>query len=248
MRRRLIVAWNWKGKRHDSKPRIPFLYLRDALRHIDLGRAAQLASLPVRGCLRNAGCHAVLAERMKPCVHCRKPFEPRYSSTQVACSLKCAAAYAKRERLAKEKAERQQTKARKEAIKPVSAWEDECRKIVLKIARLRDRNDGCISCHMSPNYGGQWHGSHYRSVGASSNTQFLLWNIHKACAQCNLHKGGNREFYRPRLIEKIGLERVEWLDAQNQVTKRSGVAYVEYLKRFKAVMGKRLRRMEKSYG
>jgi hypothetical protein len=38
---------------------------------------------------------------------------------------------------------------------------------------------------------------------------------------------------------------VEWLDAQNQVTKRSGPAYIEYLKRFKKVMGKRLRRMEK---
>jgi hypothetical protein len=133
----------------------------------------------------------------------------------------------------------------KEALKPVSKWEDECRQIVQKIARIRDRHDGCISCHMGPNYDGRWHGSHYRSVGACSNTQFLLWNIHKACEQCNFFKGGNREGYRPRLIEKIGLERVEWLDAQNQVTKRSGPAYIEYLKRFKAVMGKRLRRMER---
>lgn len=181
----------------------------------------------------------------KPCCNCGKDFIPQYTNMQVACSLRCAASYAKKQRLAKEKQEREQTKARKEKIKSVSEWEDECRKIVQKIARIRDRHDGCISCHMGPNYGGQWHGSHYRSVGACSNTQFLLWNIHKACAQCNMHKGGNRESYRPRLIEKIGLERVEWLDAQNQVTKRSGAAYIEYLKRFKAVMGKRLRRMEK---
>jgi hypothetical protein len=149
------------------------------------------------------------------------------------------------DRRAKAKVERAEIRKRKEKLKKVSEWEEECRRIVQKIARIRDRNDGCISCHMGPNYQGMWHGSHYRSVGACSNTQFLLWNIHKACAQCNHTKSGNREGYRPRLIEKIGLERVEWLDAQNQVTKRSGPVYVEYLKRFKQVMGKRLRRMEK---
>jgi hypothetical protein len=83
-------------------------------------------------------------------------------------------------------------------------------------------------------------------VAACSALQFHLWNIHKACAQCNLHKGGNREGYRPRLIKKIGVDRVEWMDAQNGVTKRSGPAYIEYLKRFKKVMGKRLRRMERA--
>lgn len=183
------------------------------------------------------------------CKHCKKAL-----GAERGIHFGCVDGWyaANREKIAKAAArraareERESFKGRKEKIKPVSEWEDECRKIVQKIARIRDRHDGCISCHMGPNYGGQWHGSHYRSVGASSNTQFLLWNIHKACAQCNLHKGGNREFYRPRLIEKIGLERVEWLDAQNQVVKRSGPAYIEYLKRFKKVMGKRLRRMEKN--
>jgi len=181
----------------------------------------------------------------KTCAHCGKPFLPRYTSMQIACTLTCAKRLAVNERKAREKAERESFKARKEKLKKCSEWEEECRAIVQKIARIRDCNDGCISCHVGPNYDGQWHGSHYRSVGACSNTQFLLWNIHKACAQCNLFKGGNREFYRPRLIEKIGLERVEWLDAQNKAEKRSGPAYIEYLKRFKVVMGKRLRRMEK---
>lgn len=171
---------------------------------------------------------------------CGASFTPKRME-HVVCSPRCLV----RHKAAKAKAEKESVKARKEKLKSTTKWEQECRSIVQKIARLRDRHDGCISCHMGANYGGQWHGSHYRSVGASSNTQFLLWNIHKACAQCNLHKGGNREFYRPRLIEKIGLERVEWLDAQNQVVKRSGPAYIEYLKRFKQVMGKRLRRMEK---
>jgi hypothetical protein len=161
---------------------------------------------------------------------------------QSVCSPRCA----KRKVDAAKRAERQAVKARKEKLKRVSEWEEECRRIVQAIARIRDRHDGCISCHMGPNYQGGWNGSHYRSVGACSNLQFHLWNIHKACVQCNKDKGGNIHAYRPRLIQKIGLERVEWLDAQNGVTKRSGPAYVEYLKRFKQVMGKRLRRMKKA--
>lgn len=188
------------------------------------------------------------------CAHCKSKLVTERPSQIV--HLECAESWAiaqaeKREReeakkaRADAKAERDNTRQRKEAIKRVSKWESECRAIVQKIARIRDKADGCISCHMGPNYGGQWHGSHYRSVGACSALQFNLWNIHKACAQCNLHKGGNRENYRPRLIEKIGADRVEWMDAQNNVSKRSGKEYVEYLKRFKRVMGKRLRRMEK---
>lgn len=177
----------------------------------------------------------------KQCAVCPREFMPRSSFARV-CSQRCAMKLVKADKVK----ERETFKQRKEKLKRVSEWEDECRRIVQKIARIRDRHDGCISCHVGPNYDGQWHGSHYRSVGACSNTQFLLWNIHKACAQCNLFKGGNREFYRPRLIEKIGAERVEWLDAQNKVEKRSGLAYIEYLKRFKTVMGKRLRRLERA--
>jgi hypothetical protein len=155
----------------------------------------------------------------------------------VVCSPRCLI----RKRKEDAKAERESFKARKEKLKTITEWEHECKDIVQKIARIRDRADGCISCHMGPDYAGQWHGSHFRPAGNHSAVELHLWNIHKSCAQCNKYKGGNIAGYRPRLIEKIGLERVEWLESQNQVTKRS----VEYLKRFKKVMGKRLRRMEK---
>jgi hypothetical protein len=134
-----------------------------------------------------------------------------------------------------------QIRKRKEALKSLTELTDECKRIVQKMARLRDRHDGCISCHVGPNYGGIWHGSHFRPAGNNSAVELNLWNIHKACEQCNYYKGGNIGAYRPRLIEKIGLERVEWLESQTQVVKRTR----EYLMRFKQVMGKRLRRMER---
>lgn len=188
----------------------------------------------------------------RPCTYeaCGKDFTPA-RPLQSVCSQRCATRKAQAAVKAREEAakvERAKDRARWEAIKPISEWEDECRQIVQKIARIRDRDDGCISCHLPATWGGQWHGSHFRSVGACSALQLHLWNIHKACSGCNYHKGGNIINYRPRLVEKIGQDKVDWLEAQNQVTKRSGPEYVAYLKRFKKVMGKRARRMEKRYG
>jgi hypothetical protein len=58
---------------------------------------------------------------------------------------------------------------------------------VQKVARS-DRHDGCISSH------GRWllacGTACTRPAGNNAAVQFHLWNIHKACAQCNLFKGG----------------------------------------------------------
>lgn len=176
------------------------------------------------------------ALKPKPCGHCGSSFTP-VRPMQAVCSAICAARSVK----AKNKQEREQFKERKEKAKRISKWEEECRAIVQKIARIRDRDDGCISCHLPSTWGGQWHGSHFRSHGAASAVQFHLWNIHKSCSSCNRDKGGNIIAYRPRLIEKIGQEKVDWLMSQNQIVRHP----VDYYKRFKAVMGKRLRRLEK---
>ena len=174
--------------------------------------------------------------KAKTCATCQTSFMPA-RTMQAVCSPTCA----RRKVEADKKAEKAQTRAARERLKKRSKWEEECRAIVQAIARLRDRNDGCISCHLPATWGGQWHGSHFRSHGAASAVQFHLWNIHKACSSCNRDKGGNLIEYRPRLVEKIGQDRVDWLMAQNQTVRHD----VDYYKRFKKVMGKRLRRMEK---
>lgn len=181
----------------------------------------------------------------RPCPICRNSFAP-FQPMQAVCSPRCAV---KKVRLAKveerlsEKAERAETKRRKEAIKPRAKWLAECQAIVNKIARLRDKHLGCCSCDRGPEWDGQWHASHLRSVGAASAVRFHLWNIHKGCSICNKHLSGNLAEYLPRIRARIGDEKVDWLYTQNQLVKHD----VEYLKKFKRVMGKRLRRMEKRY-
>jgi len=182
----------------------------------------------------------------RKCKSCSVEFMPQRMG-QAVCSPVCALdlvrkGKAKTEAI-KAKVERRETRAKLEKLKTISQLEEDCRKIVQKIARIRDRHDGCISCHMGANYGGQWHGSHYRAHGACSSLQFHLWNIHKACAQCNLFKGGNREGYVQGLLSKhgYGRERIDWLDAQPKSQRFSR----DYLERFKVVMGKRCRRLER---
>lgn len=183
----------------------------------------------------------------RKCKVCGDSFRP-FKSIQTWCTPECGVVLAGRlvaKKEAKAKAEdRKQTRAQMEAMKTISQLEDDCRKIVQKIARIRDRHDGCISCHMGPNYGGQWHGSHYRAHGGCSSLQFHLWNIHKACAQCNLYKGGNKEGFIAGLLAKpgYGRERLDWLDSRPKSQRFTR----EYLLRFKAVMGNRCRRMERA--
>jgi hypothetical protein len=132
-------------------------------------------------------------------------------------------------------------RAKRESLKTRSEWAAEAQREVNRYVRLRDVHLGCVSCDKPANWDGQWHASHFRSVGAASAVRFNLWNIHKSCSVCNNWKSGNLSEYEPRLRQKIGDEKVDWLRSQNQLTTYS----IEYLKRLKAVMKKKANRLEK---
>ncbi len=105
--------------------------------------------------------------------------------------------------------------------------------------RYRDKDLPCISC--GRHHTGQYHAGHYRSVGAAPQLRFNQFNVAKQCAPCNNHKSGNAIEYRINLIKKIGLDKVEWIEAQNEPLKLSvedirsiKVYYIQLLKRMKA--------------
>ncbi len=184
--------------------------------------------------------------KLRKCAICRAQFLPRFGFESWCSPPHGLEVHERAEAKKAAKAQREEKakyRATRERLKTIGQIEEECRKIVQAIARIRDRADGCISCHMGPNYKGQWHGSHYRAHGGCSSLQMHLWNIHKSCAQCNLFKSGNKEGFITGLLAKpgYGRERLEWLDSQPKSKRFSR----DYLARFKAVMGKRLKRMEK---
>lgn len=163
---------------------------------------------------------------------------------QAVCSYPCGLAIKEvnheKARKSLAKVERRNIQVRKEALKTRADHAKEAQAVINRYVRLRDAHLGCISCDKPATWGGQWHCSHFRSVGAAAHLRFNLWNMNKSCSQCNAHLSGNIMVYRPRLVEKIGAEKVEWLEC-NQELVRHGIPY---LKRLKAVFTKKAKRLE----
>lgn len=182
--------------------------------------------------------------KQKKCKICKEKFTPLRPLQQV-CGYECSILLAQNKRIKSEKVaqntqKRELAKA-KEAIKPRSAYMKEAQAIVNQYVRLRDENLGCVSCDKPATWQGQWHASHFRSVGAASAVRFNLWNIHKSCSICNNWKSGNLSEYEPKLRIKIGDDKVDWLRTQNQQSNYS----IEYLKRLMEVFKKKIKRIKK---
>lgn len=177
---------------------------------------------------------------------CGKHFKPTMT-TQKVCSIACAKAIAKDPKLQKIAAKaitrqaREDLKERREKLKSRAEYAKEAQAAINRYVRLRDAHLGCISCSKPASWQGQWHCSHFRSVGAAPHLRFNLWNMNKSCSACNNFLSGNIMAYRPALIEKIGQAKVDWLECNSDVARHD----IPYLKRVKAVFSKKARRIEK---
>jgi len=182
--------------------------------------------------------------KQRKCKHCKNLFTPD-RPLKVVCSPDCAVSLSEKKRTLKQAKERRETakadRAKREKLKSRADWAREAQAEVNRYVRLRDMHLGCVSCDKPSSWDGQWHASHFRSVGAASAVRFNLWNIHKSCSICNNWKSGNLIEYEPRLREKIGLDKVDWLRTQNQKVNYS----IEYLKRLKNVFARKSKRLER---
>tara|TARA_B110000503_G_scaffold135296_1_gene215611 strand:- start:413 stop:997 length:585 start_codon:yes stop_codon:yes gene_type:complete len=174
------------------------------------------------------------------CYVCFDPSQPWV----IWCSPECGAVIGltklNKLKAAKIKAEKKKDKERKEKQEKVSAVAARVQKYVNKYVNLRDKHLPCICCGKSP-YSGVRHAGHFKSRGSNSFLRFNLWNIHSCCYSCNTMKGGNINEYRPALVDKIGAEKVEYLDN----APRSREYTKEYLARLQKIMIKKIKRLEK---
>ncbi|EIC84015.1 recombination protein NinG [Serratia sp. M24T3] len=191
----------------------------------------------------------------KTCPICESEYLP-WSTTQRVCSnYKCAIEFnrrrdeelAARENRKQERQQRDDLRKRREALKGLPEWQREAQAAFNRYIRMRDLNKTCVSCggvlSGSSNYltGSAVDASHYRSRGAASHLKFNVFNVHSACTRCNRQLSGNAVEYRIRLIERIGLQRVESIESDN--TPRNFT--IEYLQRVKAIFTRRARHYEK---
>lgn len=158
--------------------------------------------------------------KLKKCKVCKCQFmQERHG--QVICTFECVIADLKAKDAKREAAKKAETRAAKKALK------DNDRAYQTKLAqrvfnawiRQRDAGKPCISC--GRDHQGQWHAGHYRAAGVNTALRFDPINCHRQCMPCNAHLSGNLVGYRAGLIQRIGLEQVEALDANHEIKKWS---------------------------
>lgn len=151
--------------------------------------------------------------RMKKCPVCGYSFLPE-RPFQKCDTIQCAIQWSRKE---KDKKERKELKERKLAIKSKSQWAKEAQAAFNAYIRERDHDKPCISCGRF--HTGQIHAGHYLSVGSHPELRFNEDNVHAQCRPCNEFLSGNIVKYRPNLIDKIGIERVEALEGPHDPVK-----------------------------
>jgi hypothetical protein len=184
----------------------------------------------------------MIAKQPKP-KKCKNPacgisFPPQRLG-QAVCSPKCGLAIKDvnqtKARKSLAQVERREIKVRKEKLKSRADHLREAQAAVNEYVRLRDAHLPCISCDFTPNdndlmTGSRWDAGHYRSVGACPELRFEPLNIHRQCVKCNRNLSGNAVEYRIRLVQRIGAEKVVWLEGLHPACKYT----VEEIKAIKA--------------
>lgn len=153
------------------------------------------------------------APKPRPCKACAKPFVPA-RPMQSVCGPRCATRKVKQDKAE----ERAQIKTRKEAVKTIPVLIAEAQKEFNAYIRERDRLAGhnCISSGRELDWSGNAvDAGHYRSTGAASHLRFNEDNCHAQSKHDNQFLAGNAVDYRLGLIARIGLARIEALEANN---------------------------------
>lgn len=142
-----------------------------------------------------------------------------------ATAAKVERAQAKATRTAA-KVEKADIRKRKEALKTRSDYLKEAQQAFNAFIRERDRQAGhaCISSGRALDWSGnQVDAGHYRSTGAAPHLRFNEDNCHAQSKHDNQYLAGNAVDYRMALVARIGLARVEALEADKSSPKWSAV-------------------------
>ena len=192
--------------------------------------------------------------KVKKCKVCKSDFVPS-KPLQAVCGFGCAVEFGvrnKTKREAKERTkQRKEYKDAKEQQKGAREWIKEAQTVFNKFIRLRDADKPCVSCgrtEVEQTVGGQWDCGHYLSVGSHFELRFEELNAAKQCKRCNGGAGKYAkknhtvsELYRAELIQRIGLDKVEWLEGPHEPAKWS----ISDLKSIKALYKSKLKALEK---
>ncbi|MCC3698829.1 lambda recombination protein [Pseudomonas phage PseuP_222] len=187
-----------------------------------------------------------VGKRRKRCPSCRVMFTPVRASQAVCGEIECAIAHGQSERgqasarKALADVERREIKVRKERLKSRADHLREAQAVFNEWVRLRDADLPCVSC--GRHHDGQYHAGHYRTVGANPEIRFEPLNVWKQCAPCNTYLSGNLVNYRLSLLERIGAEKLDWLEGPHPARKHT----IEEIKAIKADYREKIKELKRA--
>ena len=184
------------------------------------------------------------------CKHCKATI-PRKEGVTINMSLFCsyehATAYGRAKAIAKQAKERKKDLlVKKKSLLKKSDYIKKAQAAVNAYIRARDYGKPCVSCGSMPDQkrGGTIDAGHYRSRGSAGHLRFNTFNIAAQCVKCNRYGAGNAVDFRLELINRLGLEIVERIEADQQ--RRDFTT--EYLERIAKIFNKRARQVKKRKG
>jgi len=158
--------------------------------------------------------------RPKKCKNpaCGQKFTPQRMG-QAVCGYQCGLAIKDvnqdKAKKAIDQVERSKHKEAKARVKTKAQHMSDAQHAFNAYIRARDAGQPCISCGTTADV--QYCAGHYRTTAAAPELRFHPLNVNLQCNRnCNMGKSGNLLGYRPGLIEKIGLEAVEWLEGSHE--------------------------------
>ncbi|MBQ5963164.1 recombination protein NinG [Massilia sp. ZL223] len=165
---------------------------------------------------------------------CATRFQPR-SITHKVCGPACAEVHAAAER---KRLDAKQTRERKQALKTRADYLKEAQVAFNAFIRARDAALPCICCGRTSEKqyltGSNWDCGHYRSTGSAPHLRFNEDNAHRQLTVCNRHGAGRAVDYRIGLIQRIGLARVEALEADQAPRKWTPEQLIEIRDTYRA--------------
>ena len=156
---------------------------------------------------------------------CKKKFTP-VKFAQIVCCWECAHEYnlqnKAKESAIKRKIERAERVKKLSELKSINDLIKEAQVAFNAFIRERDKSELCICCNKpygTNHLGGDYDCGHFRSRGAAGHLRFNEDNAFGQRKYCNTYLSGNVQGMRAGMIKRIGLERVEAVENNNEVHK-----------------------------
>lgn len=151
---------------------------------------------------------------MPRCKNCKEKFEPIRFNQKYCLNDECIRVFVAE---TKEK-QWKQTKTRMKAeLETVQDLVKAAQLVFNKYIRERDKDELCISCKQKPK---KVNAGHFWNANNHWNVRFDDDNVHVQCERCNSYLSGNLLEYRTNLLNKIGAERFNQLEARARVTRK----------------------------